>query len=326
MKENFSSLDEVLVELKKILYPIQLNSQQKFSKSNFPFGFIVGNPRSGTTLFLQWLSSLGCFSYPTNTLARFAYAPYIGALIQEMLFNKKYDLLNELNITDNEINFKSLLGKSSGYLDPNEFQHFFRNYIPNYFPTFIHENEFNNIDFKSMLQALISIENVFNKPFVTKAMLLQYNLADFYAQIPNSIFFYIKRDPFFVMQSIYMSRIKYYGDVTKWWSVKPKEYNELITKDIYQQIAGQVYHTDKAIEEELALIPENNKIIIHYEEFCDNPEYYLNEIKIKYSKNNCDLILNKSLIGNFKNTNKITIEEKEFRKLKQAYIDIKNKA
>lgn len=324
MKENFSSLDEVLVELKKILQPTQLISQQNFTKSKFPFGFIVGNPRSGTTLFLQYLSSLGCFSYPTNTLARFAYAPYVGALIQEMLFNKKNDSLNELNIVDSDIKFKSLLGKSSGYLAPNEFQHFFRNYVPNYFPTFIQESELNDVDFKSMLQDLISIENVFNKPFVTKAMLLQYNLTSLHTHMPNSIFFYIKRDPFFVMQSIYMSRVKYFGDVSKWWSVKPKEYNELILKDIYHQIAGQVYYTDIAIEKELAQLPENNKITIYYEEFCDNPEYYLNEIKHKYSKNNCDLMLNNSLIGNFRNTNKISIEEKEFEKLKQAYLDIKN--
>ncbi len=102
MTENFKSIDNIIVELKDILQPIQQTKQLELRKNQYPIGFIVGNPRSGTTLFLQWLSSLGCFAYPTNILARFSYAPYIGALTQRMLFEKQFDHFNELeNLTDN---------------------------------------------------------------------------------------------------------------------------------------------------------------------------------------------------------------------------------
>ena len=64
MNQNFNTLDEILSELKKTLQQLQKEIEPEFEKSNFPFGFIVGNPRSGTTVFLQYLASLGCFSYP----------------------------------------------------------------------------------------------------------------------------------------------------------------------------------------------------------------------------------------------------------------------
>jgi len=286
MENNFSSINDVLKELKKILQPLQIEQQHKFKKSQYPLGFIVGNPRSGTTLFLQCLARLGCFSYPSNTLARFAYAPYLGALIQQMLYNKKFDPLNELNLNDVDITFHSALGKSNGVLAPNEFQHFFRNYINNYFPQYINKNEFDLINFESLLSGLASIEFVFNQPFVTKAMMIQYNLADFHQKIPNSIFFHIKRDPLYVMQSIYQAREKYFGDITKWWSVKPKEYETLKNLDIYHQIAGQVYFTTKSIEHDLKEIPDKNKLVIEYEDFCLNPNKYAIEIEAKYFDNN----------------------------------------
>ncbi len=319
MNQNFNTLDEILSELKKILQPLQKEIEPEFEKSNFPFGFIVGNPRSGTTVFLQYLASLGCFSYPTNVLARFAYAPYYGALIQQMLFNKEFDPLGELDSIDSSITFKSSLGKNKGLLGPNEFQHFFRNYTTNFFPEYIKKEAFNLIDFQSLKNGLNSIESVFNQPFVTKAMMFQYNLADFYKHVPNGIFFYMKRDPLYVMQSIFLARQKYFGDVNNWWSVKPKEFNFLKDMDIYHQIAGQVYFTDKSIESNFDLIPEYNKLIIQYEDFCENPSIYFDKIKLIYLRYKTNIIIKNISNISFKNTNSLIISKVEFDKLATAY-------
>ena len=319
MKQNFDSINEILEELKELLRPIQIEKQLDASSSQFPLGFIVGSPRSGTTLFLQWLSSLGCFSYPTNTLARFSYAPYIGALVQKMLFEKKYDPLNELDFNSIESTFTSNLGKSNGFLEPNEFQHFFRNYINNFFPQYIEPSEVNNIDFNGLFKGLESIQSVFNKPFVTKALMIQYNLEEFYSYNTNSIFFYVKRDPIYVMQSIYKARIKYFEDVNSWWSVRPKEYPELLKMDNYHQIAGQVYFTDMHLKKQLVNIPEKSKIIINYEGFCSNPNFYLEKIEQKYQENNCVLEFEKNTRYNFKNSNFDTLSKEELLKLTSAY-------
>ena len=54
----------------------------------------MGNPRSGTTLFIQWLGISGYLAYPTNLLSRFYGVPCIGAKIQLML--TKHDSNNDL--------------------------------------------------------------------------------------------------------------------------------------------------------------------------------------------------------------------------------------
>ena len=55
--------------------------------SDKPILFIVGCPRGGTTLLYQYLSYSGLFTYPTNFLSRFYFAPVLGARLQQMLFD-----------------------------------------------------------------------------------------------------------------------------------------------------------------------------------------------------------------------------------------------
>jgi hypothetical protein len=320
----FRDINNILEELKTCLGPVQKLRQKNFSENRAPLGFIVGAPRSGTTLLSQWLANLGCFSYPTNTLARFAYAPYFGALIQQMLFERRFDPLEELNgSNEKEFNYTSNLGKSSGFLALNEFQHFFRIYINNYFPKYIPDEDFKKINFQELLQGLASIESVFEKPFITKAMMLQFNLFETSQKIPHSIFFYIKRDPVYVMQSIYESRKKYFKDPSKWWSVMPKEYDILKEKSLYEQIAGQVYYTEQAIEKDLLKIPEKRKITIQYEDFCNDPDQFISVILDKYNLNDCCLKLTEFTQTKFKVSNSITLNLHELTKFKNAYNHLK---
>jgi len=317
-------LEKIIAELSAILKPIQLLKQKDFNNHKYPFAFIVGAPRSGTTLLLQWFASQGSFSYPTNVLNRFAYAPYIGALIQQMLFNRAYDYSMEFQADEAQIQFSSDLGKTKGYLAPNEFQYYFRNYMNQFEPRYLDQSDLKNIDFNGIYQGLCSIESVFNKPFVCKIVMLQFHLAVLHKCVPNSIFLFIKRSPIYNMQSLYNARIKYYGNMETWWSVKPKEYEKLKEMDAYHQIAGQVYYTNKMIESEIELIPNENKILIEYEKFCEDPESLLFKIKSLYSKFNVDIEKYNSIKEKFVNENSLKIKHSEIKKLEKAYENISN--
>ena len=319
-----SALDNVLKELYQILSPVQREKEAKFNKNKWPICFIVGNPRSGSTLLLQWLASLGHFSYPTNILNRFAYAPYIGALVQELLFNPKYDFHNEFSDLNSETNFNSDLGKSEGALASNEFQHFFRNYMPNFDPEFLDEKKINKVDFHGIKNGLASIENAFGKPFVTKAVMLQFNISQLYSVIPNTIFFYIKREPIFNMQSILFARKKYYNNRNIWWSVKPKEYYFLKDMDYFHQIAGQVFFTNKSISKSLKNIPKHKIFELTYEDFCNSPKNIFDELVETYRKNNFIIESPYSGIKFFKVRNSIKLHRQEIDKLEKAYEYFKN--
>lgn len=318
-------LNELIAELKFLLSPVQKEKEKSFIKAKFPIAFIVGCPRSGTTLILQWMASLGVFAYPSNFLTRFAFAPYIGALIQQMIFNKNYDFNEDFGDIQSNLNFSSDLGKSKGALATNEFQHFFRNYMPNFDPEYLDNVELRKVSFNDIERGIASIEYVFNKPFVTKATMLQYNIAELFRYIPRAIFIYVKRKPIFNMQSILLAREKYYGDMNIWWSVKPKEYVTLKDMDLYHQIAGQVYYTNQAIEDALAKLPDKNIIKIEYENFCRSPRYIYSELVSKYGANNLAIQEKYNGVEYFNVSDKFIIQKKEIKKFELAYLYFKSK-
>ncbi len=326
-KEEFKKnqdLIDLLSELKELLTPIQQKKQNNFNSLRWPVGFIIGNPRSGTSLLLQWLASLGIFSYPSNFLTRFAYAPYIGALIQKMLFDKNYDFHEELYDINSGINFESNLGKSKGALATNEFQHFFRTYMPNFDPEYIDKDQLKKVDFIGIKKGICSIQKAFGKPFILKGVMLQNNIQDLVKNIPDIIFFYIKRDPKFNMQSLLLAREKYFDDRSIWWSVKPKQYKFLKNMDIYHQIAGQVYYTNKSIQDELNMLPKEKKIEVQYEEFCQNPKDMYDKIVDIYGMHKYKIDSKYTGPEKYDVRNTIELEKKENEELEKSYFYFEN--
>lgn len=317
-KKN-KKLDNLLADLIEVLKPLQQKIEKRFKKMNYPFLFIVGCPRSGTTILLQWLASLGVFSYPSNFLTRFAYSPYVGALVQTMLFNKEYDFNNDFYDIQSSINFKSILGKSKGALAVNEFQHFFRNYMDNFDPEYLSEEQELKVDFEGIKYGLNSITETTNKPFVTKLFMLQYNLSNVITNMERSLLLHIRRKPLFNMQSIYFARIKYFNDINIWLGAKPKEYRWLKDMDIYHQIAGQVYFTYKKIKSQLKNFKNENKLVLKYEKFCETPEIYYQKIIKKLRKLYYKIDMPYEGVSNFKNTNSVKLDEEKIGKFKKAY-------
>lgn len=312
-------LNELLSELTELLYPVQKKIEGNVAELKYPPLFVVGAPRSGTTLFTQWIASLGTHAYGSNFLTRFAYAPHIGALIQKMIFDDEYDFHGDFYDISSNVNLESNLGKSKGALAVNEFQHFFRNYMDNFDPEYLEKEDLKKVDFEGMLAGLASIEAVFNKPFCTKAFMLQYNIEHVWKVSKKIIFVHIERNPVFNMQSILLARRKYYGKSQIWLGPKPKEFSFLEKEDVYTQIAGQVYYTNKSINNALARIDENNRIHVPYEEFVNNPQKYFDQIVNKYQNLGCQLTKTLKTHNRFDSTNFYKLEKSETERLISAY-------
>jgi len=127
--ERNQTLESLLTEINTDLWTVekQLLTQKK---TNYPVIFIVGPHRSGSTLMMQWLASSGLFSYPSNLLSRFYHAPIMGAKLQLLLADERYNFRDELKDFSSEIDFNSDNGKTKGALAPNEFWYFWRRFLP----------------------------------------------------------------------------------------------------------------------------------------------------------------------------------------------------
>jgi hypothetical protein len=80
------------------------------------------------------------------------------------------------------------------------------------------------------------------------------------------------------MASLFKTRKTFFNDLSEWYSFKPPEYEKLKTKDVYMQLAGQVYYTNKHIEKKLNSIQPERSIVISYEKFCKAPEQHYHMI------------------------------------------------
>jgi len=310
-------LEELLMDVNGLLGPLESQAIASFQKNKYPVVLIVGCARSGTTLLLQWLAGSGYFSYPTNMISRFYAAPYIGAKIQLML--TKYDFNKEIFDFKEEVPFSSILGKTKGALAPNEFWYFWRRFFHYGDIQYLKEEDLRLVDSQRFLTELAAIESVFDKPLALKAMIINWNIPFVSSILDKALFIYVKRMPFYNIQSLLEARMKFYGNLNAWYSFKPPEYSGLKECDPFEQVSGQVYYTNRAIEEGLGQIDDSRWMEINYENFCVEPERAFQQIVEKLSGQG--YILERSYNGpkRFKSTNNARPFKEDCEKIKAAY-------
>lgn len=282
--ENFKrneNLDLFLKEINADLLTSEKEVLKNVGKQKYPIIFIVGSLRVGSTLLTQWLTATEEIICPTNMLSRFYGAPIIGAKIQRLLTDEKYNFRNEILDFNSTQNYQSENGKTRGALSPNDFWFFWKRFIP--YDTeigFLKDEELWQLENIGMMRdELIGVTDVFEKPFALKGKICNYNIGFLDKMFDKALFLFVKRNPCTHIESILQAREKQLGDRNKWYSFKIPEYPELIKiENPIKQIAGQIYYTHKAVETGLEKVAEDKKMIIEYEDFCENPEKYYQEM------------------------------------------------
>lgn len=305
-KDN--NLEVALGELNELISGVQTLRINDIPQ--MPIILLMGCPRAGSTVFLQWLAALGIFSYPSNLIARFYKNPYIGILVQQSLL--ECDPINQLGFESTKIEYSSNLGKTIGALNPSEYWYFWREFFNFGEINILSKKELEKVDSKKFISQISAFENLTNKPLAMKGMLLNWHIPYLYSINKNFIFIDIKRDEFFNAQSLLFAREKFFGSREKWYSFKPEEYSFLKGKSYIEQVVGQVMYTRKAVEEGLSMIPGKNKISINYSDFCKSPKTILNQIVAKYKEFGNEIninVIDEEMLRPFKDSNSIRLNK-----------------
>jgi len=276
-----SSLETLLSSLNDSLSCAENYTLANYSeeREDFPLLFVMGPLRSGTTLFMQWLAKSGLAAYPTNLLSRFYGAPVIGAKIQLMLTDPRYNFRNEILDFNSPISFESENGKTNGALAPNEFWYFWRRFIPFQELDWLPDEElFRVVDQGKLVNELRGLTQVFQKPFALKSMILNYNIPFLDAIFKKAVFVQIKRDPVSNIASILEARKRQLGSENQWYSFKIPEYPQLKNLDAVTQSAGQLHFINAAVDKGMEKIDATRKLEVKYEEFCQNPRQVFKEL------------------------------------------------
>lgn len=266
-------IENVLSKMNNSLEDVENLLISDFEVPTLPILFIIGAQRSGTTVLTQYLANIFSFSFPSNLIARFWKAPYIGSLLS---YN--------LKINDETTSFNSKFGATSGINEPHEFSYFWKYWFP--------ESAKNGKSFKiteknkiSLRKHLDAWQSISNEPLLFKNLLeIIPNIENLSEIFPSAVFVNIERNDFYVIQSTLESRLNYGGNYNNWFGVKPKNYLEIITnEDNLIQVIDQVFYVKQDIINSLSKIDKSRYININYEDFITNPESIIKNIENKFN-------------------------------------------
>jgi hypothetical protein len=236
-----------------------------------------------------------------------------------MQINPTYQYKEEFSDVKNALLFKSDLGKTSGLFAPNEFYYFWRRFFKFGEIQQLDESETRKVDANGFFSELASIESVFEKPLAMKGHLIGWNIPFFHSLFSNVVFVHVKRDPVYNAQSLLQAREKFYGNQNQWYSFKPVEYVLLKDLDPYHQVAGQVYFTNRAVQQGLAKIEEKNWLSVHYEDFCKAPGKTYQQLKERLSRLDYDLAPHYTGPDYFDSANQRRLPEHQYNLISKAY-------
>ena len=246
-----------------------------------PFIFVIGAPRSGTTLLAQTIAHGLDVSYIDNLAARFFMAPLHGMRFSKAVFGKE-------RRTDHRSDYASTQELS----DIHEFGYFWRELLQKKGfndITYCKERE-ESIDWDHVRSVLASMQRECGGPMVFKNIMGGYHMKRLRESLGKVFFVHIVRDEMDSALSILGARRKYNVDLKTWWSYQPLEYEALKDGDPYEQIAGQVHCLRRFYRREMEELPEEACLELSYEELCRTPKSTLERIRERTGKMSQDKI------------------------------------
>jgi hypothetical protein len=254
--------------------------------------FIIGAPRSGSTLLYQLLAYYYEFSYINNLSSIFYKSPALITYLTKYIFKPYSDK-----------SLSSAYGLIKGIWSPSEAGAVFNHWFDN--------DKINN---EYIRKSIIRIGHIYKRPFLCKNLKNYLRLERIYEIFPDAFFVYIKRNLIYNAQSII---IGLYKDKQEMKAVPSVDKS---SGDIYKQAIDDILLIQDSIE---SFLTKNNckYIQIDYDKLCDN-----NEKELKRFEELCqkyDLKLNKKCYDklNLDKSNKIKLSKSDWKKLFQIIIE-----
>lgn len=257
--------------------------------------FIIGAPRSGTTLLYQLLAYHYNTSYITNFSSVFIKSPVIISYLTRKLFAPYND--NSLS---------SNYGLMKGTWAPSEAGKIFKYW-------------FQKKDGTKIKSSIFKMSEIFDAPFIAKNLRINSELDYMHKLFPNAIFIHIERDLAFNAQSLILgiedNNIDIIGNITD------NEQRSIITKGTKEQVFKQVVDDINRINNSISSYlnsTDANMISINYNALCNNYESELNKIEARLNKDSVLLKRkNESFDLAIKASQKIKLLKKDWVLLKQ---------
>lgn len=263
-------LEQVLQDLNRCL---DAGGPDRRLPPGAPMVLIVGTPRSGSTLALQWLAATGSFGYPSNLIARFWRRPSVGANVQRMLFEPELQHREEFADLQpaTPVGTTSELGKTDGVLAPNEFWFWWRQFLPFDDSEVLSPAALAAVDWAGFQNQARELAATLGGPFVMKGLLAFAHLDLVADALPEAVFLHLHRDPLGLIRSMRRARVLHNGDEHAWWSLRPEDVATIKTLPLGPQLAAQAHAIARTTSARLAGLAPARVVRVAHADLVQDP-------------------------------------------------------
>ena len=252
-----------------ILATLEKRLIDKYSnKEIYPPVFIIGAPRSGSTLLYKLLTERYKFSYFSNFSSMFYETPVLGTLIQKKL---------RIKASKSEYTFN--YGRVNGLGSPSECGEFWYRWFPKGMHVYVPHGKTSFHNLEELRNEISGMSKFTDAPMIFKNLYNSMRIAPIVESMPNALFVVCRRNHLNNSLSILNGRITNLKQKDKWWSLPPKEIDLLLGLPYSAQVTGQVFYTYKQIEADKKRYGKDRFLEIHYEDLCSNVYKILKKIE-----------------------------------------------
>jgi LPS sulfotransferase NodH len=237
--------------------------------ASLPLVYVVGAPRSGTTLVHQLLARHLPLGYVDNVTARFWRRPSVGVALSRQVLGepgtRAFALGSRHGVTD----------EPAG---PHEFGYFGRRWLRlDDAPTHhLDDAAQARVDADGLGAALAELRSAFGRPVVLKNVICGFHARLLTAIHPPSLFVHVVRDTEEVARSILQARLDRYGEYGAWWSLKPSTW-PFHGLSPAAAVVRQALDCRAEIADELAA-EEVRALEVAYAELCADPRALVDRV------------------------------------------------
>lgn len=221
--------------------------------------FILGLPRTGTTLVYQYIVHRLRVAYFTNGCGRYHRSPCLVTRIQRALHGEY--------VSD----FESAYGKVEGPMAPREAGSVWARFFG--FEPYVEAGDVASGDRETLRRTVHCVQRTFGgAPFVNKNVKHVLRIPALAAIFPRARFLVVERGRGDVALSVLRGRYRQVGDPERWWSVRPPDYEEIRRLGPVEQVARQLDSLERKLDADLRGLAPERVLRCRYEAFCRDPE------------------------------------------------------
>lgn len=303
---GFSMGNRYLGGVAERLFFTQSESQLRYAPI-----FVLGAPRSGSTLAIQVITDAFDVGYISNRHCTWFGAPAIAEHWLRPLAKKP------------DSDYKSEHGETHGDYAPAEcgdwWYRFFRSR-----PPYVTLKETDPKRMREFRHSVGTLAKAFGKPVLFKNLYASLRIQAIAHYIPESLFIIVHRDEVDNAHSLLETRMKVYGKYDTWWSMEPPQAEKLKALPVHEQVIEQIRHIHTTISQDLknASVSTERVFNLHYEAFCEDTHAILDALGTFFDANNCQVNRIGTPPRQFVRRTNIRIDQELYEKMRNYAGDI----